>query len=138
VGRSRAAVSNLIRLLDLPPAVVALIDSKSLGMGHARALLGLDKEADRVRLSTQVAERGLSVRETETLVRKAMKGAGTTLPAAATLPPLAVLSEVLQTPFVRVQLQQTASGAGKLIVEFKDSVTRDEMLAAIRGAVGEV
>src|SRR5580693_7426039 len=44
VGRSRAAVSNLIRLLDLPAAVVVLIDSKALAMGHARALLGLPNE----------------------------------------------------------------------------------------------
>src|SRR5271168_5045531 len=47
VGRSRVAVSNLIRLLDLPAEVVALIDSKALSMGHARALLGLEDEAER-------------------------------------------------------------------------------------------
>ena len=48
VGRSRAAVSNLIRLLDLPENVVALIDSKQLAMGHARALLGLETAAEQV------------------------------------------------------------------------------------------
>src|SRR3981189_1849931 len=72
VGRSRAAVSNLIRLLDLPESVVALIDSKAISMGHARALLGLEDDAGRVRLAQRVAERGLSVRETEDRVRKAM------------------------------------------------------------------
>ena len=76
VGRSRAAVSNLIRLLDLPAEVVALIDSKSVSMGHARALLGLEDDAERVRLGVLVAERGLSVRETENLVRRALKGEG--------------------------------------------------------------
>ena len=59
VGRSRAAVSNLIRLLDLPDSVVDLIDSKKISMGHARALLGLSDDAARERLGQLVAERGL-------------------------------------------------------------------------------
>jgi ParB family chromosome partitioning protein len=74
VGRSRAAVTNLIRLLDLPEAVVALIDSKALSMGHARALLGLEDQAARERVAKAVVAGGLSVRETEKLVRKALEG----------------------------------------------------------------
>ena len=76
IGRSRAAVTNLIRLLDLPAEVVALIDLKALSMGHARALLGLEDDAERVRLGQLVAARGSSVRETENLVRKALRGEG--------------------------------------------------------------
>jgi len=133
VGRSRAAVSNLIRLLDLPAEVVALIDAKRLGMGHARALLGLEDDAARVRLATLVAGRGLSVRETENLVRKALNGEGGAPSAQA--PELTVVSEVLRTQAVHVQLQQKASGKGKLIVEFGDSETRDAILEAIRGVV---
>ena len=76
VGRSRAAVSNLIRLLDLPEKVVALIDAKQLAMGHARALLGLETATEQVRLARVVAERGLSVRETEDLVRRTLIGPG--------------------------------------------------------------
>jgi ParB family transcriptional regulator, chromosome partitioning protein len=83
VGRSRAAVSNLIRLLDLPEAVVALIDSKALSMGHARALLGLGGRRGARTLAQLVAQRGLSVRETENLVRKALeRGGGARLPKA--------------------------------------------------------
>jgi ParB family chromosome partitioning protein len=135
VGRSRAAVSNLLRLLDLPPEVVALIDAKTLSMGHARALLGLSDDAERVRLGSLVGRQGLSVRETETLVRKALAGQGS---ASLKKPPeLTVITEVLTTPFVHVSMQTKASGAGRLIVEFKDSVTRDEVIAAIRGAVEE-
>lgn len=129
VGRSRAAVSNLIRLLDLPAEVVALIDSKALSMGHARALLGLEDDAERVRLGQLVAERGYSVREPENLVRKALKGEGS---AVRKPPELSVVSEVLRTSSVRVELQQKASGAGKLIVEFKDPATRDAMVEALR------
>ena len=134
VGRSRAAVSNLLRLLELPDEIVALIDAKKLSMGHARALLGLDEEAERVRLGRLVAERGLSVRETENLVRRALKGEGSAKPKA---PELAVVSEVLRTATVHVQLQQRASGAGKLVVEFSDSEAKEKMIEAIKGAVKE-
>jgi ParB family chromosome partitioning protein len=133
VGRSRASVSNLIRLLDLPAEVVALIDAKRISMGHARALLGLEDDAQRVRLGRQVAERGLSVRETENLVRKALKGEGGAPVVKA--PELTVVSEVLRTKAVHVQLQQKASGKGKLIVEFGDSATRDAVIEAIKAVL---
>jgi ParB family chromosome partitioning protein len=128
VGRSRAAVSNLIRLLELPPPVVALIDSKALGMGHARALLGLRDDAAQQRLGQLVAQRGLSVRETENLVRKTLEGAtATRKPPEAT-----VVSEVLRTKTWHVQLQQRTQGSGKIVIEFADSDARDQLLALIR------
>jgi ParB family chromosome partitioning protein len=130
VGRSRAAVSNLIRLLDLPAEVVALIDSKGLSMGHARALLGLEEDVERARLGQLVAQRGLSVRETENLVRKALKGEGGAVPKKP--PALTVVSEVLKTECLRVQLHQGPHGKGKLVVEFEDAATRDEIVEAIR------
>jgi len=129
VGRSRAAVSNLIRLLDLPDEVVALIDSKALSMGHARALLGLEEDAERVRVATLVVQRQLSVRETEELVRRALEREGRTESKKAQR---AAVSQVLKTAFASVKLQQKASGAGRLVVEFKDSVTRDEAIRALR------
>ena len=131
VGRSRAAVSNLIRLLDLPADVVALIDSKALSMGHARALLGLEDDGARMRLGVLVAERGLSVRETENLVRKALKGEGA---APAKPVELSVVSEVLRTASVRVELQQKPSGAARIVVEAADASTRDAIIEAIRNA----
>jgi ParB family transcriptional regulator, chromosome partitioning protein len=101
-------------------------------MGHARALLGLEDDTERVRLGKLVAERGLSVRETENLVRKALQGQGG--PAAKPLE-LTVVSEVLRTRAVHVQLQQKASGKGKLIVEFGDLAARDALIEAIKAAV---
>jgi ParB family transcriptional regulator, chromosome partitioning protein len=133
VGRSRAAVSNLIRLLDLPAEVVALIDAKRISMGHARALLGLEDDAQRVRLGKLVADRGLSVRETENLVRKALQGEGGAPSPKA--PELTVVSEVLRSQAVHVQLQQKASGKGKLIVEFGDLASRDAVIEAIKAVV---
>ena len=132
VGRSRAAVSNLIRLLDLPDTVVALIDSKALGMGHARALLGLDDDAERNRLARLVSDRGLSVRETETLVRKSLEGEGG---EPAKRAEVSVISEVLRTKSVHVQLHQKASGAARIVIDVADVEARDAIVDAIKGVV---
>jgi len=71
VGRSRASVSNLLRLQDLNADVKDLLDTRSIEMGHARALLGITGNAQST-LARQVAKKGLSVRETEQLVRRAL------------------------------------------------------------------
>jgi ParB family transcriptional regulator, chromosome partitioning protein len=131
VGRSRASVSNLIRLLDLPSSVVDLIDSKKISMGHARALLGLEDDVERERLAALIAQRGLSVRETENLVRKAMKGEGAESPSKKP-PEFSVVTEVLKTESLHVQLHQRKSGAGKIIVEFANPNVRDEVLGLIK------
>jgi ParB family transcriptional regulator, chromosome partitioning protein len=130
VGRSRATVTNLIRLLDLPESVVELIDSKAISMGHARALLGLESEPERKRLAQLVVSRGLSVRETERLVRKALEGGGDAAPKKS--PHASVVSEVLRTGSVHVQLHQKETGAGKIVVEFANLEARDELLALIK------
>lgn len=70
IGRSRAGVSNLLRLLDLAGPVQEMLQDGRIDMGHARALLALSK-ARQVEIAGQVAARGLSVRETERLVKSA-------------------------------------------------------------------
>src|SRR5271170_1858451 len=64
IGRSRAAVTNLLRLLELAPEVCALLESRALDMGHARALLGLENRRKQIEVATMVAKKGLSVRDT--------------------------------------------------------------------------
>jgi ParB family chromosome partitioning protein len=130
VGRSRAAVTNLIRLLDLPEAVVELIDSKALGMGHARALLGLDENQERERVAKIVVARGLSVRETEKLVRKAMEREAESAPRKPV--ELSVVSEVIRTESVHVQLHQKSSGAARIVVDVSNAGERDAVVKAIR------
>lgn len=76
VGRSRAAVSNLLRLLDLAPEVAELVDRRELEMGHARALLGLSQKRQQVEVSGLVIKKSLSVRQTEELVRQLNNEAG--------------------------------------------------------------
>lgn len=125
VGRSRAAVTNLIRLLDLPAPVLALIDSRQLSMGHARALLGLEDEAAQVRVGLQVARLGLSVRQTESLVRE----------APLTAPKRAAWSEVARTAAVHVRIQPRAAGAARLVVDVAGPALRDAIIDAIRKAL---
>jgi ParB family chromosome partitioning protein len=73
VGKDRATVANFVRLLKLPEDVRADVATGNLSMGHARALLALPKEADQRRLARDVIARSLSVRETESLVRKTVE-----------------------------------------------------------------
>jgi ParB family chromosome partitioning protein len=102
-------------------------------MGHARALLGLADDAARVRLAKLITERGYSVRETEDLVRKALKREAAAPAKPSELP---VVSQVLKTRSVRVELRQKASGKGKLIVQFADAEARDAIVLAIKSAMG--
>jgi ParB family transcriptional regulator, chromosome partitioning protein len=74
VGRSRVAISNLLRILDLPDEVLALIESGRLTEGHGRALLMAPEHADRRRLARAAAEQGWSVRVTEERARAAAAG----------------------------------------------------------------
>jgi ParB family chromosome partitioning protein len=75
VGKDRASVANYVRLLKLPDEVRTEVASGRLSMGHARALLALPDEADQRRMARDVIARNLSVRETESLVKKIAEGA---------------------------------------------------------------
>jgi ParB family chromosome partitioning protein len=87
VGKDRATVANYLRLLKLPEEVRGNVASGVLSMGHARAIVALSAESDQRRLARDVVSRGLSVRETEALVKKEIattRGATTTAPVKAT------------------------------------------------------
>src|SRR5207249_4309474 len=81
VGKDRASVANYVRLLRLPDEVRSEVASGRLSMGHARALLALEDEAAQRRMAREVTARGLSVRETEALVKKIADSARTKNPA---------------------------------------------------------
>ncbi len=74
VGKSRPAVANALRLLNLPEAVAGMVEKGILTTGHARALLPIENEALQLEAARQVAEKGLSVRQTESLVATLLKG----------------------------------------------------------------
>jgi ParB family chromosome partitioning protein len=125
IGRSRTAVTNLLRLLDLPAEVTTMMDTRTISMGHARALLGLENDGERVRLAQMIATRQWSVRETEAQVRKVQTR---TVHSAAAPPQLAVVSDVICADGLRVALHQRADGTGKIVIEFDDARTRDAAL----------
>jgi ParB family chromosome partitioning protein len=91
VGKDRATVANYLRLLKLPEEVRGNIVSGALSMGHARAIVALTSEADQRRLARDVVSRGLSVRETEALVKKEI---GDKKPGATPGSPLAAKKDV--------------------------------------------
>ena len=76
VGKSRPAVANLLRLLELPDEVIEMLRSDEISAGHARALLALDDEENMIILAQKTVERDLSVREIENAVKKINKRAG--------------------------------------------------------------
>ena len=69
VGKNRSTIANMLRLIELPDAVLELLKKGDISMGHARALLGLDDEAQMVDLAQKIVEKDYSVRETEKIVR---------------------------------------------------------------------
>jgi len=135
VGRSRAAVSNLLRLLELNPEVKALIDQGQLEMGHARALLSL-KGGVQSEAAAKVAAKGLSVRETEALVRK-LSAEPQDKPAAGKPPAedpdvKRLLGELSDKLGAKVQLKQRAAGKGQLIIDYNSLDELDGILGHIR------
>ena len=138
VGRSRAAVSNLLRLLELAPEVAALVEKRQLEMGHARALLALTSRRQQVEAGNRVAREGLSVRETEALVRQWLRepvapAAGTTTGSGKLDPNIASLQQDLSDRLgAAVVIQQGRGGKGKLVVTYNSLDELDGILAHIR------
>jgi len=120
VGRSRAAVSNLLRLMDLADEVKELLESRRLEMGHARALLGLTSRGAQTEVAALVAKKGLSVRETEALVRRLMAPASSEKAASnAKDPDISRLErELAEKLGAKVSFKHAASGKGKLVVNY--------------------
>lgn len=119
VGRSRSAVSNLLRLLQLPEPVQAMLHHGELEMGHARALLPLPV-IDQMELAQRVAEKGLSVRDVERLVQRAQDGAASALRTARPQDPdVARLVETLSERIgAKVAIRHGTKGAGKITIEY--------------------
>ena len=120
VGRSRAAVSNLLRLLELMQEVKDMIDMRLIEMGHARALLSLDDDLQ-VQGAREVVRKRLSVRDTENLVRrlrqsKKQKGQRRVDPDI-----LRLQNRLGEALGARVRIQHQASGKGKLVISYNSA-----------------
>lgn len=142
VGRSRAAVSNLLRLLELPPAIRALLEARRLEMGHARALLTLSPDLAS-KLASEAADQGWSVREVEHRAQQFAAGKvpvnggrkakpGKAAPQADIASLETELSESLGT---KVSIAHGRGGKGKLVIHYTDLDTLDGVLERLRGSV---
>ena len=136
VGRSRASVSNLLRLLDLSDKVKPMLEARQIEMGHARALLSIADAVQQHDAARQVVRKGLSVRETERLVKRMLAGPGSKAPAknppsqSADIRRLEV--EVSEKLGAKVNLQHTQKGAGKLVISYNSLDELDGILKHIR------
>ena len=138
VGRSRVAVTNLLRLMDLAPEVGRLVERRELDMGHARALLGLENHRKQTELALLVVKKGLSVRETEALVRRLNSPADRPAPEGTGGPQgrdpnvMRLEGELADKLGAQVQIQHTASGKGKLVVAYNSLNELDGILSHIQ------
>lgn len=134
VGKSRPAVANLLRLLALPKELLDMVAQGSLSEGHARALLGLPEEASQLRLAKRVVDEGLSVRQTEALVRLQREGSEKKKPTEA--PRLAELGLLEEAARKALGVRATASGSstrGKLILHYNSPEELERLYEALQG-----
>ena len=137
VGRSRAAVSNLLRLMELADEVKLLLEQRNIEMGHARALLGLTTRRQQIEVASLVAKKALSVRETEALVRRLLapppvEGSEATAHGLSNDPDIRRLElELADKLGAKVLFQHSASGKGKLVVSYNSLDELEGILAHI-------
>jgi ParB family chromosome partitioning protein len=119
VGRSRAAVSNLLRLMELAEEVKQLLEQRSIEMGHARALLSLTGRRQQIEVANLVAKKGLSVRETEALVRRLLSPAAAPAEPKPKDPDIHRLERELADKLgAKVAFEHAPSGKGRLVVSY--------------------
>lgn len=145
VGRSRAAISNTVRLLALPAAVQTALRDGRITAGHARALLGAPSDADREELAHAVSVEGLSVRQVEhevgrrATIAAALPPATTTRPAAAIVgtplgPDDSLLERSLEEALgTQVRLRRRRRG-GQVVIDFHDDEQLDSLYTRLGGA----
>src|SRR4249919_3505520 len=138
VGRSRAAVSNLLRLLELPAEIRVLVETKALEMGHARALLTLAPQAA-IALARQAAEHEWSVREVEHRVQQLSSGQipGSGRTKTARPKPQADIAtlerELSESLGTIVNVLHGRGGRGRLVIHYSDLESLDGVLEKLRG-----
>ena len=134
VGRSRTAVTNLLRLLNLTAAVQEMLMHSQIDMGHARALLSLDG-AKQIQAAQHVAQKKLSVREAERLVHQYLHPKNT--PRAKPNRDLLRLEEIAADRMgAKVSIKHGAKGAGKLVIEYKNLDQLDGILGLMGVDIG--
>jgi ParB family chromosome partitioning protein len=134
VGRSRVAVSNLLRLLELAEEVKTLVEERQLEMGHARALLGLASRRQQAEIGAFIAKKGLSVREAEALVRKLATQPGDVKRALIEPDPdiRRLEADLTERLGAKVEVRHGAGGKGRLIISYHSLDEFDGILARLQ------
>ena len=117
VGKARASVSNLLRLLSLEESVKVLLDEQKIDMGHARALLPL-KKTEQAKIAQQVVAKGLSVRQTEQLVRELQKPVLSSEKAKPSSDINQLIEKLTEKLGAEVQIDHNAKGKGKIVIKY--------------------
>ena len=136
LGKSRSAVANLLRLMTLEPEVRLLLERRDLDMGHARCLVGLERE-QQCASAREIVARELSVRQAEALVRRLhQEKQQTTIKTPAALDPdiRRLQNELAEKLGARVQIDHKASGKGRVVLNYNSLDELDGILAHIRTA----
>jgi ParB family chromosome partitioning protein len=119
VGKSRSAVTNILRLLKLSSGVKTLLEHGDLEMGHARALLALLNHQDQQQIAQMIVDKKLSVRETEKLIKRFLTKGNTTKTTHVLDPDVQLLQDELENKFgAKVAIEYNQQGKGKLIVYY--------------------
>lgn len=134
VGRSRTAVTNLLRLLNLTASVQEMLMHSQIDMGHARALLSLDG-AKQIQAAQHVVQKKLSVREAERLVHQHLHPK-TTIRAKPNRDLLRLEEIAADRMGAKVSIKHSAKGAGKLVIEYKNLDQLDGILGLMGVDVG--
>jgi len=133
VGRSRAAVSNLLRLQELSDKVKPMLEARQLEMGHARALLAISNAVQQLDAARQVVARGLTVRQTEARVRKRKAPEQPNKPEPHPDPGLEQLAGELSRRFsVPVSISRNARGNGKITIAYNGEAELDAILKTLK------
>ena len=134
VGRSRVAVSNLLRLLDLSDEVKPMVEARQLEMGHARALLSLENPSQQLSVARDIIKRGLSVRATEKLIRgllnHKLKLPDTKIQRDSNIKHLE--KDISDKLGAKTLIIHTAKGSGKLVIKYNTLDELDGILKHIK------
>lgn len=137
VGKSRSAVTNILRLLQLPQEIQEYVLSGELSMGHARALLSLEQSNQRVSVCKKIIEAELSVRQTERLIQKLLKEpkSETEKEKAARMPEIEALESQLRTRLATQVRIRHGRKKGRLEIEYYSENDLDRLMKILEAGL---
>jgi ParB family chromosome partitioning protein len=137
MGKDRSTVANFIRLLKLPPDIQLAVRNGELSMGHARALINVDTIDKQLFIFKEIKEKGLSVRQTEAIVRNMYKEGGVKKTSKSHLPPaFQRIEDKLASHFsTRVKLKHSRTGSGQITIEYYSTEELNKILGQMNASL---